>query len=87
MQPVQGIHHITAFASDPQANKDRQCFHPIHFRERGRVLFEIATDGPGFSIDELVEPLGTSLKLQPWLEPQRDTLVRVLPSFTQVSHV
>jgi hypothetical protein len=32
MQPVQGIHHITAFASDPQANKDRQYFHSIYFR-------------------------------------------------------
>jgi glyoxalase family protein len=67
--------------------KDRQYFHSIYFREPGGVLFEIATDEPGFLIDEPVEQLGTSLKLPPWLEPQRDTLVRVLPSFTQVSHV
>jgi glyoxalase family protein len=51
------------------------------------MLFEIATDGPGFLIDEPVGRLGTRLELPSWLEPQRDTLVRVLPSFKQVSHV
>ncbi len=67
--------------------RDRQYFHSIYFREPGGVLFEIATDGPGFLIDEPVEQLGTSLKLPPWLEPQRDTIARILPSFERVSHV
>lgn len=58
---------------------DRQYFHSIYFREPGGVLFEIATDPPGFAIDEAVEHLGTSLKLPPWLEPARAELERLLP--------
>jgi glyoxalase family protein len=61
---------------------DRQYFKSIYFREAGGVLFEIATDGPGFDIDEAV--LGQSLKLPPlelppWLEPIRDSIERRLP--------
>ncbi len=56
---------------------DRQYFKSIYFREAGGVLFEIATDGPGFHIDEAV--LGQSLKLPPWLEPIRDGIERRLP--------
>lgn len=59
--------------------KDRQYFHSIYFHEPGGVLFEIATDPPGFSIDEAVEQLGTHLKLPPWLEPRRAELEKVLP--------
>lgn len=58
---------------------DRQYFHSIYFREPGGVLFEIATDPPGFATDETVERLGTSLKLPPWLEEARPELERVLP--------
>jgi glyoxalase family protein len=50
---------------------DRQYFHSIYFREPGGVLFEIATDGPGFATDEPVASLGESLKLPPWLEEAR----------------
>jgi glyoxalase family protein len=53
---------------------DRQYFHSIYFREPGGVLFEIATDPPGFTIDEPVAELGTHLKLPPWLEEQRPIL-------------
>lgn len=53
---------------------DRQYFHSIYFREPGGVLFEIATDPPGFSIDEPVAEFGRSLKLPSWLEPQRDEI-------------
>jgi glyoxalase family protein len=56
---------------------DRQYFRSIYFREPGGVLFEIATDGPGFFIDEV--ELGQSLKLPPWLEPIRDSIERRLP--------
>jgi glyoxalase family protein len=58
---------------------DRQYFHSIYFREPGDVLFEIATDPPGFATDETVESLGTSLKLPPWLEEDRPELERLLP--------
>jgi glyoxalase family protein len=59
--------------------RDRQYFHSIYFREPGGVLFEIATDPPGFAVDEPVSELGTHLKLPPWLEPQRAELARILP--------
>jgi len=58
---------------------DRQYFHSIYFREPGGVLFEIATDPPGFATDESMERLGSSLKLPPWLEPSRPQLERLLP--------
>ena len=58
---------------------DRQYFHSIYFREPGGVLFEIATDPPGFTADEPEAALGTGLRLPPWLEPQRQELEQVLP--------
>ena len=58
---------------------DRNYFRSIYFREPGGVLFEIATDPPGFAVDEDPEHLGEDLKLPPWLEPRRDRLVQVLP--------
>jgi len=54
--------------------KDRRYFHSIYFREPGGVLFEIATDGPGFLIDEPAEALGSALCLPPWLEPIRESI-------------
>lgn len=54
--------------------KDRLYFHSIYFREPGGVLFEIATDGPGFLIDEPAETLGSALCLPPWLEPSRQSI-------------
>ena len=59
--------------------RDRQYFHSIYFNEPGGVLFEIATDPPGFAIDEPPEQLGTHLKLPPWLESTRPMLEKVLP--------
>ena len=58
---------------------DRKYFHSIYFREPGGVLFEIATDPPGFTVDESAEGLGTKLVLPPQLEEFRATLVGVLP--------
>lgn len=59
--------------------KDRQYFHSVYFHEPGGVLFEIATDGPGFAIDESEEELGRELKLPPGLEEQRDLIEAELP--------
>jgi glyoxalase family protein len=58
---------------------DRNYFRSIYFREPGGVLFEIATDPPGFAVDEDPENLGEDLKLPPWLEASRDRLEEVLP--------
>lgn len=58
---------------------DRKYFHSIYFREPGRVLFEIATDPPGFTVDEPLEKLGSALVLPAWLEPMRSRLESILP--------
>jgi len=58
---------------------DRKYFRSIYFREPGGVLFEIATDGPGFTVDEPADRLGCALQLPPWLEPLRESIVRRLP--------
>jgi glyoxalase family protein len=57
---------------------DRNYFRSIYFREPGGVLFEIATDPPGFAADEDAEHLGESLKLPPWLEERRGEIEDVL---------
>ncbi len=70
-----GLHHTE--------QKDRQYFRSVYFREPAGVLFEIATDQPGFTVDEPVERLGTELKLPPFLEPRRNELEAVLPDLAQ----
>ena len=57
---------------------DRWYFKSIYYREPGGVLFEIATDGPGFTVDEAPEKLGTTLSLPPWFQVRRDRLDRIL---------
>jgi glyoxalase family protein len=58
---------------------DRFWFQSVYFREPGGALFEVATDGPGFAVDEPAESLGERLILPPWLEPRRTEIERVLP--------
>lgn len=58
---------------------DRAYFRSIYYREPAGVLFEIATDGPGFAIDEPLEKLGTILGLPPHLEPHRAEIEAALP--------
>jgi len=58
---------------------ERQYFRSIYFREPGGVLFEIATDSPGFAIDEEPTALGTALRLPPWLEALRPRIEKMLP--------
>jgi glyoxalase family protein len=54
--------------------RDRSYFHSIYYHEPGGVLFEIATETPGFAIDEPIDSLGGSLKLPEWLEPNRTSI-------------
>lgn len=58
---------------------DRTYFHSIYFHEPGGVLFEIATDPPGFAVDEPADKIGSSLVLPKWLESGRSELERILP--------
>lgn len=61
---------------------NRKYFHSVYFREPGGVLFEIATDGPGFTVDEAPDALGSSLQLPPQYEDRRDNLNFNLPPIT-----
>lgn len=60
--------------------KDRNYFRSVYFREPGGILFEIATDDPGFAADEPVGSLGQALKLPKGLEPRRAAIEAVLPA-------
>ncbi|MFK8250430.1 ring-cleaving dioxygenase [Ancylobacter terrae] len=60
--------------------RDRNYFRSVYFREPGRILFEIATDQPGFAVDEPVESLGQGLKLPSFLEARRAEVEAILPS-------
>jgi glyoxalase family protein len=90
------VHHIAYRAKDDAAQlawldeigkhldvtpvQDRTYFHSIYFREPGGVLFELATDPPGFGLDEPAETLGEALRIPAWLEPQRALIeARLLP--------
>jgi glyoxalase family protein len=62
----------------PTEMQDRKYFRSIYFRMPDGILVEIATDGPGFLVDEPAESLGQGLSLPLWLEPERETLEREL---------
>lgn len=66
-----GLHVTTA--------RDRKYFRSMYFREPGGVLFEVATDPPGFVVDEGVAELGCALRLPEWLEPERAVIEGKLP--------
>lgn len=70
---------VAAHGMHPTEQKDRNYFRSIYFREPGGVLFEIATDIPGFAVDEPVESLGSALKLPAILETHRAEIEKVLP--------
>lgn len=70
---------LSSLGFDVTPVRDRQYFRSIYFREPGGVLFEIATDPPGFTRDEAPDKLGSSLKLPEWLEPRRGALEKRLP--------
>jgi glyoxalase family protein len=62
----------------PTPVQDRKYFRSVYFRMPDGILIEIATDEPGFLVDEPLESLGQGLSLPPWLEPERETLEREL---------
>jgi glyoxalase family protein len=70
---------ISQMGMDVTPVADRKYFHSIYFHEPGGVLFEIATDPPGFTVDEPERSLGTRLMLPSWLEPVRAKIERSLP--------
>ena len=71
---------LEAVGVHPTPVIDRFWFHSVYFREPGGVLFELATDGPGFAVDEDPAHLGETLVLPPWLEPSRGEIEAVLPA-------
>jgi glyoxalase family protein len=92
------VHHIAFRAQDDAAQRewreqiakhlhvtpvmDRTYFHSIYFREPGGVLFEIATDPPGFTLDEPIESLGEQLRIPQWLESKRSFIEESLTPVT-----
>jgi glyoxalase family protein len=68
----------------PTEQLDRNYFRSIYFREPGGILFEIATDQPGFAVDEPAEALGRALKLPAFLEPRRREIEAALPPSNDV---
>jgi glyoxalase family protein len=92
------VHHIAFRAKDDAAQLewreqiakhldvtpvlDRTYFHSIYFREPGGVLFELATDPPGFALDEPIESLGEELRIPEWLESQRASIEKRLAPIT-----
>jgi glyoxalase family protein len=75
---------LRAVGLDVTPVRDRQYFHSIYFRSPGGVLFEIATNSPGFIYDENVAELGQSLTLPPWLEDRRSEIEEALPAVRPV---
>lgn len=89
-----GVHHVAFRSADadydawaerlnsmrvPNSGKvDRYWFRSLYFREPNGILFEIASDGPGFAVDESEETLGEKIVLAPFLEPHRDEIIRNL---------
>jgi glyoxalase family protein len=79
---LQWREEIKAISLDVTPVLDRTYFHSIYFREPGGVLFEIATDPPGFTWDEPIESLGEALKLPSWYEPKRNVIEGLVPPIT-----
>jgi glyoxalase family protein len=73
--------HVLAAGYEPTPIVDRNYFTAIYFREAGGILFEIATDPPGFVGDESFESLGEKLMLPEWFEPHREQIQQGLPPF------
>lgn len=79
---LEGRNMLSKFPLNVTPVLDRVYFHSVYFREPGGVLFELATDPPGFTFDEPIEHLGELLKLPPWLESYRSEIAGMLPPIT-----
>ncbi|MBC8166761.1 MAG: ring-cleaving dioxygenase [Bryobacteraceae bacterium] len=82
VQQTAWLNKLTAEGHQVSPVMDRNYFHSIYYREPGGVLFEIATDPPGFLIDESVDELGSHLKLPPEYESMRSQIEAALPAIT-----
>jgi glyoxalase family protein len=78
---------VAGSGAQPTPVIDRFWFKSVYFREPGGVLFELATDGPGFGVDEDLATLGESLVLPPWLEPDRAAISAALPKLTSPNEI
>jgi glyoxalase family protein len=77
---------VTEEGARPTPVIDRFWFKSVYFLEPGGVLFELATDGPGFAVDEDRAHLGETLVLPPWLEPNRAAIEVALPKLIEPTH-
>lgn len=73
------VDQLTHMGFSPTPVQERFYFKAIYFREKNGILFEIATDEPGFTADESIEDLGSSLMLPAWYEPHRTKIEQSLP--------
>ena len=78
-EQLQWREHLVELGYNVTPVIDRIYFRSIYFREPGGILFEIATEPPGFMLDEPIEELGSKLRLPLWLEPSRSEIEQVLP--------
>ena len=78
-EQLQWREHLVELGYNVTPVMDRTYFHSIYFREPGGILFEIATEPPGFTLDEPIEELGSKLRLPPWMEAARPQIEQVLP--------
>jgi glyoxalase family protein len=78
-EQLQWREHLVELGYDVTPVIDRTYFHSIYFREPGGILFEIATEPPGFTLDEPIEELGSKLRLPTWMEAARSQIEQVLP--------
>jgi len=85
-EQLEYLTHLRASGLQVTPVQDRQYFHSIYFREPGCVLFEVATDEPGFTSDETVEELGSTLKLPAWYEAQRAQIEAKLPAIDREAY-
>ncbi len=74
---------VIASGAHPTPVIDRFWFRSVYFKEPGGVLFELATEEPGFTVDEAPEALGEELILPPWLEPERARIEAALPTLRE----
>jgi glyoxalase family protein len=78
-EQLQWREHLVELGYNVTPVIDRTYFHSIYFREPGGILFEIATDPPGFTLDEELGELGMHLRLPPWMESARPEIEKILP--------